>query len=417
MFARLFNTRRTGANGTRREPTLSAEDIAYLDPVRAAHVSEVSASARWALYLMLAVVATAVAWAHWAQVDIVAKADSRVVPDGKEQVIASLEGGILRELLVREGQAVQAGDRLALLDPTRFEAQQAESQTKRLALLATIARLVAESQGRALVFPPEVMAARGLVEGETENHRARQTSLQEAVALNQRSIELLKRELAVAEGMSTKGLMSEVEVMRVRRQINDLSLQMQERGNRFRQDASSELVRVRTELRVLEEQLVVRDDQLARTVLTSPVKGIVKNIRQNTLGGVVGAGASILEIVPVGSRVRVEARIKPADIGFVKVGHPVTVKLSAYEYTLYGGLAGTVESLSPDALVDPERNAEGSYYRALISADATALQNASGRLQVLPGMLGVAEVRTGQRSVLEFLLRPLLKSQEAFRER
>ncbi len=301
---------------TRPEPALHADDVAYLDPVRAAHVTEAAPAATLAIWLMLAAVACAVGWAAWAHVDIVAKADSRVVPDGKEQVIASLEGGILRELHVREGQAVQAGTRLALLDPTRFEAQQAESHTKRLSLQATIARLSAESTGRPLQFPPEVAALKHLVDGETENWRARQTSLNEAVALNQRSIELLKRELAVAETMASKGLMSEVEVMRVRRQINELNLQMQERGNRFRQDASSELVRARTELRLLEDQLVVRDDQLRRTVLESPVAGIVKSIKVNTLGGIVAPGAPVMEIVPVGSRVLVEARVRPADIGF-----------------------------------------------------------------------------------------------------
>ena len=401
----------------RTEPALHADDVAYLDPVRAAHVTEAAPAATLAIWLMLAAVACAVGWAAWAHVDIVAKAESRVVPDGKEQVIASLEGGILRELHVREGQAVQPGTKLALLDPTRFEAQQAESHTKRLSLQATIARLSAESTGRPLQFPPEVSAIKHLVDGETENWRARQTSLNEAVALNQRSIELLKRELAVAETMSGKGLMSEVEVMRVRRQINELNLQMQERGNRFRQDASSELVRARTELRLLEDQLVVRDDQLRRTVLKSPVAGIVKSIKVNTLGGVVAPGAPLIEIVPVGTRVLVEARVRPADIGFVKVGQPVTVKLSAYEYTIYGGLTGEVQSISPDVLVDTERGGEGSYYKALVRAEASTLMKGDKPLQVIPGMNGVAEIRTGQRSVLAYLLRPMLKSQEAFRER
>ena len=392
-------------------------DVAYLDPLRAAQVSEAAPGATWAIYLMLLLVACAIAWASVAQVDIIAKADARIVPDGKEQVIASLEGGILRELLVREGQQVAKGAELASLDPTRVEAQQAEGQTKRLSLRGAVVRLQAEATGRALSFPAELKAARAVVEGETESYQARQTALNEAVAINRRSIDLLKRELGMAEAMSAKGLMSEVEVMRVRRQVNELSLQTQERINRFRQEASAELVRVRTELSMLEEQMVVRDDVLRRTVLKSPVDGIVKSIKNHTVGGVIAPGAPVMEIVPVGKQVRVEARVRPSDIGFVKVGQEVKIKLSAYEFTVYGGLTGAVQSIGPDAVVDLERGGEGSHYRAMVTADLSSLQSAGKKLDVLPGMTGVAEIRTGQRSVLGFLLRPMMKTQEAFRER
>ena len=403
--------------GRHRGSSLRAGDVAYLDPVRAAHVIEPAPAATAAIYLMLLIVASAIGWAWLAQVDIIAKADARVVPAGREQVIASLEGGILRELLVREGQTVEVGADLALLDPTRVEAQQAEGQAKRQALMGAVARLQAEAGGKPLRFPPELAGVRSIVEGETESYQARARALAEAVEINRRSIGLLQKELAVAEAMSGKGLMSEVEVMRVRRQVNELSLQTQERINRFRQEASAELVRVRTELSMVEEQMVVRDDVLRRTVLKSPVKGIVKSIKANTTGGVIAAGAPVMEIVPVGEAVLVEARVKPADIGFVKVGQEVKIKLSAYEYTVYGGLAGTVLSISPDAITDAAAPGEGSFYRARVRADATGLMSKDKPLQVLPGMTGVAEIRTGQRSVLAFVLRPMMKSQEAFRER
>jgi len=281
-----------------------------------------------------------------------------------------------------------------------------------------VARLQAEATGKPLVFPREVAEAKAVVEGETEAYQARQRALSEAVEINQRSIGLLKRELAVAEAMSAKGLMSEVEVMRVRRQVNDLSLQMQERVNRFRQDASSELVKARTELAMIEEQMVVRDDALRRTTLTSPVRGIVKTIKANTIGGVVAPGSPVMELLPIGSRVLVEARVPPAEIGFVKVGQAVEIKLSSYDYTAYGGLKGTVQSISPDALGDADRaNGEGTYYRALIRAERSTLKAGGKTLSVLPGMTGSVEIRTGERSVLGFLLRPMMKSREAFRER
>jgi membrane fusion protein, adhesin transport system len=149
------------------------------------------------------------------------------------------------------------------------------------------------------------------------------------------------------------------------------------------------------------------------------VKGVVKTIKANTVGGVVGPGAPVMELLPIGPRVLVEARIKPADIGFVRPGQEVKVKLSSYEYTVYGALQGTVVSISPDAMGDPDKAAlpEGTWYRALVRADPSTLQAKDKPLAVLPGMTGQVEIRTGQRSVLGFLLRPMMKSQEAFRER
>jgi adhesin transport system membrane fusion protein len=403
----------------RAAPRIEAGDIGYLSPVRGAQVVEPAPAAMWSVYLMIAALGAALGWAALAEVDIVAKASARVVPDGREQLIASLEGGILRQLHVREGQQVDKGQALALIDPTRFEAQQAEGEKRRLALAGAQARLQAEAFGRGLKFPPDL--PEGVKAAESENFEARRRSLDEAVETHRRSIGLLRKELEVADRMSGKGLMSEVEVMRVRRQVNDLELQVQERINRLRQEASSELVRVRNEIALLDEQMVIRNDALERTTLTSPVRGIVKQIRANTLGGVVGPGAPLMEIVPLGERVLIEARIKPADIGFVRVGQPVEVKLATYDYTIFGGVKGRVLSISPDALGDPDRAAlpEGTWYRALVRAEPGALPRGSDgkALDVVPGMTGTAEIRTGERSVLRFLLRPLVKSQEAFRER
>ncbi|MBT9525816.1 MAG: HlyD family type I secretion periplasmic adaptor subunit [Rhizobacter sp.] len=393
-------------------------DMAYMADVRAAMVVEATPGTTWALYLMAIILISAIAWASIARVDEITRADARVIPDGKEQVIASLEGGILRELHVREGQTVHEGQELAQLDPTRFESQQNEGQAKRIAIMATIARLTAEANGRALNFPKEVADMPGIVEGETDAYNARKHALDEALQTNARNVVLLMKELGVSEAMSAKGLMSEVEVMRLRRQVNDLQLQSRERTNKFRQDASTDLVRVQTELSLLDEQLAGRADVLRRTVLTSPVRGLVKNIRTNTIGGVVAPGAPMMEIVPIGSRVLVEARIKPRDIGFVRVGQKAEVKLAAYDYTTYGGLQGKIEYISPDALGDTDRAAaDATYYRVMLRSDRSTLKEKGKPLPILPGMTGQVEVRTGERSVLSFILRPMLKSKEAFRER
>ena len=394
-------------------------DDAFMTGVRAAQITEASPHISLILYLMAAVVASAIAWAALSRVDEVTKADARVVPEGHEQVIASLEGGILHELYVHEGEQVAEGQDLAELDPTRFKAQQAEGETKRIALKAQIARLSAESTGRPLVFPDEVLAARQVADSEQDSYAARKHALEDAVSSNQRGIDMLRRELVMSEAMSAKGLLSEVEVLHLRRQINDMALQSSDRVNRFRQDAASELSKLQTDLAQLVEQQAGRQDVLARTVIKSPVHGLVKNIRSNTLGGVVGPGAPIMEIVPLGEHTLIEARVKPGEIGFLQVGQLAKIKLTAYDSTIYGALDGRIDSISPDALGDPDRGGttDPTYYRVMLRVDANTLHEKGKTLPVLPGMTGSAEVRIGERSVLNFLLRPMLKSKEAFRER
>jgi len=401
---------------------LRPSDISFLSPLQQAQQHEPAHVATWAVYLMLAALVAAVAWAALARVDRIIRAESRVIPVGREQVIASLEGGILRELKVREGEAVSAGQALALLDPTRVEAQQNEGRLRRLAMLATVVRLQAEASDRPLQFPKDLDEMPQVTRSERDSYDARRRALNDAVASSQRNVALVEKELAMAQTMSAKGLLSEVEVMRLRRQVNDLNLVTKERMNRFRQDASAELVKAQTELTMQGEQQVVRDDILKRTTLTSPVRGLVKNIRMNTLGGVVSAGAPVMEIVPVDEQVLVELRVKPRDIGFVRVGQAVEIKLSAYDFSVYGSLHGTVDTLSPDAIGDSDRNqpasgADSGWYRALVRADASKLKAGGKPLTVLPGMVGTAEIRTGQRTVLSFILRPMMKATEAFTER
>jgi adhesin transport system membrane fusion protein len=408
----LFGRDKSLAGGGRIEPG----DAAYMSSVNAAQIVEITPHVRWALYLMVSAVLVALVWAALAHVDVITRAEAKVIPEAREQVIASLEGGILRELMVHEGEAVEAGQPLARLDPTRFEAQESEGHAKRIALEGTIARLQAEATGHALRFPPEVEAVPAVAQAESAAYDAQQRSLQDAVAANNRSVALVAHELQMSQAMAAKGLLSDVEVMRLQREVNDLRLQSEDRINRFRQDASTELARVRSDLAQLLEEQVVRQDQLKRTLLRSPVRGLVKNIRANTVGGVVAGGAPIMEIVPLGPRVLIEAHVSPSDIGFVRVGQQAVIKLSAYEYNLYGGLKGTVEYISPDALNDTERPG-GTYYRALVRADSSSLRAHGEALPVIPGMTATVEINTQQRTVLSFLMTPLLKSREAFQER
>ena len=398
---------------TQRPPQKA--DTAYLSPLRAAQVVDATPRTSWALYLMALVMITAAIWASFTRVDEITRADARVVPDGREQVIASLEGGILRELQVREGMQVEAGQDLAQIDPTRFESQQNEGQAKRLAVKATIARLAAEATGGALKFPADVVAAPGMVEAETASFNARKRSLSEAVGSTHRSVALLQRELDMAQRMSDQGLMSNVEVMRLRRQVNDLELQAQERTNRFRQDASTDLVRVQTEMAQINEQITGRADVLRRTVLKSPVRGLVKNIRIATIGGVIAPGAPVMEIVPIGNRILIEARIKPSAIGFVRVGQHVEVKLSAYDFSIYGGLEASVETITADSITNEKGE---SFYLVRVRTATNSMGSVDKQLTIIPGMLATVHIRTGKKSVLGYLLKPVIKAKyDALRER
>lgn len=388
-----------------------------MSALAAAQADEPLPRVTWVLYLLLAALAVAVTWAALADVDQVSRSEGRIVPDAREQVIASAEVGILRELLVREGDRVTQGQVLAKLDPTRVEAQQSEGQIKRLALQATIARLTAEATGKPLRFPPELAGQAALIEAETSAFDARQRLLDEASASIGRSAGLLAREMRIAQDMAARGLMSDVEVMRLSRQVNELQQQRAERISRFRQDASTELVRLRSELAQQQEQMVVREDALTRTVLTSPVNGLVKNIRANTLGGVITTGAPIMEIVPLTERILVETRIKPAEIGYLRVGQKARIKVGGFDYNVFGGLEGQVEYISPDALGEADKGGEGRYYRALVRAERSTLRYKGQAVEVIPGMTASVEIKTGERSVLSFLLRPMLKTREALQER
>jgi membrane fusion protein, adhesin transport system len=396
---------------------MAQDEGMFMSALAAAQADEPLPRVTWVLYLLLGALVVAMVWASLAEVDQVSLSEGRIVPDAREQVIASAEVGILSELLVREGDRVERGQVLARLDPTRVEAQQNEGQVKRLALLATIARLSAEASGKPLQFPPELKALPALTSAETEAYEARERLLDEAVAGINRSAALVGRELRIAQSMSAKGLMSDVEVMRLSRQVNELQSQRSERISRFRQEASSELVKLRNELAQQQEQLVVRQDALTRTVLTSPVEGLVKNIRANTLGGVVTTGSPIMEIVPLTDEVLVETRIKPAEVGYLRVGQKARIKVGGFDYNVFGGLQGQVEYISPDALGEAEKGADARYYRALIRAEKSTLRYKGKTVQVIPGMTASVEVKIGERSVLSFLLRPMLKTQEAMRER
>jgi membrane fusion protein, adhesin transport system len=331
--------------------------------------------------------------------------------------VQSLEGGIVAELMVKEGQSVEKGQALVRIDATKAQSAYTEGRTKVSALKAAAARLRAEARGTPLEFAPDVLKDAEVVKNERSTYTAKKTALDESVATLKSSQALLKKELAITEPMVEKGLVAEVEVLRMRRQVFDLELQTQERVNKYRSEAAVELAKVESELGQSSGVLTARADQVKRTVIGASVRGTVKNIKINTVGGVVQPGQDIMEIVPTDDKLLVEAKIRPHDVAFLRPGLPATVKISAYDYAIYGGLQGTIELISPDTMREERKTEDDTYYRVLVRTDSSTMMAAGKELPIMPGMTATVEIKTGQKTVLDYLLKPIFKVREAMRER
>ena len=370
-----------------------------------------------ASFFSLLIIVVLLVWSRFAEIEQITKGVGEVVPSSRIQVIQSLEGGILSELKVKEGMPVAQGDALVVIDPTRAESSFAEMNKRRQALLATVARLQAEGQGRELKFPPELSAAHDLLENERATFASRQRALHESVASLQKSINLISEELSITEPMVKRGLVPEVEALRLRRQLNEMKLQVTDRVNRYRADASTELLKVQAELSQVEEVTGARRDMMERTTLKAPLRGIVKNIRINTVGGVIQPGADIMEIVPLVGGLRIEAKVSPADVAFLKPGVRAVVKLTAYDYTQYGVLEGVVESVSPDTLRDERKANEQPFYRVVVQTESETLSKNGHTLPILPGMQASVDIVTGHRTLWTYFMKPIVRVQEAFHEK
>ena len=378
--------------------------------------------------LMLLVVAGFIGWAATAELEEVTRGQGRVVPSSKEQVIQILDPGILSELLVREGDAVEKDQVLLRVDDTRASASFRELESKTFSLEAGAERLRAEAYGGKLSFSDKLRkAAPEVVRRETEAYGARRRALEESVAGLRSGVALLDREITITEPMVGRGLVSEVELLRLKRQRNDLTLQITDRRNKFSADAAADLSKFEAELSQARETLTTRADVFRRTEIRSPMKGTIKSIRVNTIGGVVQAGQEIMVIVPTEDTLVVEAYVRPADVAFIHPGQAAVVKISAYDYAIYGGLDGTVENISPDTVRDERRagtpvadvtDESGSYYRVLVRTKTNTLLNKNGKeLPIIPGMTASVELLTGHKTVLQYLVKPINRAAEALRER
>lgn len=371
-------------------------------------------AARPILWACAAVVAGFVAWAAWAQVDEVARGDGRVVPNSRVQVIQSLEGGILRDLLVREGDVVEAGQPLVQLDSTRFQSSALESGTQVTALTAAIARLEAEVLGKStLDFPASIPAGDPVIASERSLFLARRRNLNTAVEALSQEIAYARRQLAMVEPLAARGVVSEVEALRLGKDIAALTGRQSEIRNTYMQEAYAELAAKKAELAAQTQIFNQRQDQLERTRLTSPVRARVNDVMITTRGGVVQPGEAIMQLTPVDDQLLVEARILPRDVAFLRPGMKARVKITAYDYTVYGDLPATVEQISEDTLEEDTPRGKVAYYSVLVRTERSFLRRGSETLPIRPGMVAEVDVQSGRRSVLSYLLRPLLKARLA----
>ncbi len=398
------------------------------------------------------------AWASWASLEEVTRGAGRVIPSRQVQVVQHLEGGIVSEILVSEGDTVEEGQVLMRIDNVRAASDYREKRSRYLGVLAAIARLEAEIEEKAITFPPEVLAeAREVAESEVALFNSRQEKLQTDLEILRRQAEqrerelaelqsrlaqareshrLVKEELDLTRRLARQRLVSKTDLLRLERQANDLKGEIEQTRlaiarvesavreayqrienaySKFRSDALRELSNLQSELAGLEQIVLAGEDRVRRTELRSPVRGIVKKIYINTRGGVVAPGERLVEVVPLEDTLLIEASIRPADIAFIRPGQPATVKITAYDYSIYGGLEGRVEHISADTITDDRGE---SFYLIRVRTDRNYLGTKEEPLAIIPGMTAEVDILTGRKTVLDYLLKPVLEARyNALRER
>ncbi|UCL88442.1 HlyD family type I secretion periplasmic adaptor subunit [Pseudomonas sp. HS-18] len=429
-----------------------------LPEVSKALIEDAPRVVRLTIWILIGFVAFLLLWAHFAQIDEVTRGEGKAIPSSKVQKIQNLEGGIVSQIFVHEGQVVQAGEQLMRLDPTRFQSNVGETEADRLAMFLRVERLSAEVEERALNIPDDVRAK---VPGQASSEEAlfhsrqqqlkdetdglqqqlvqKQQELREFVskqAQYRNSLNLLRQEISMSEPLVAQGAMSQVELLRLKRgevenrgqldattlaipraeaAVKEVERKVAETRSRFRSDALKELNEARTELSKATATGKALEDRVSRTLVTSPVRGIVKQLLVNTIGGVIQPGSDLIEIVPLDDTLLVEARIRPQDIAFLRPGQHAMVKFTAYDYTIYGGLPADLEQIGADTVTDEDGN---SFYLIKLRTRKSHLGSDDKPLLIIPGMIATVDIMTGKKSILSYLLKPILRAKaEALRER
>lgn len=364
------------------------------------------------LWTLVAAIAAAGVWAKMYRIDEVTRASGAVIASSRVQVIQAVDGGVLESLKVREGDIVKQGQVIAMLNQTRVAAGLKELDAKVAALRAQDARLKAEVTGASAIrFPPEVLQYPELVAVQRALFMQKRQSLQEELHTLEVAVRLAREDAALVEGLAKSGDVSKSDLIKARRALNEAEAQLINRRNKYYQDARAEMAKGEDDIGQNDQVRTQRAQQLADSVFKAPVDGVVKNVRVTTQGGVLRAGDELMQIVPLDDELIVEAKVRPADIAAIRAGLPANIRFDPYDYTIYGSVAGRVTYVSADTLEEDSKNGRQAYYRVHVATPAKPVKTQTGRtLDVLPGMTAQIDIRTGERSVLDYLLKPLRKT-------
>lgn len=370
------------------------------------------------IWLVAATVVAFVTWAAFAWVDEIVRAPGDVVSQSRPQIVQNLEGGILAELFVKEGDVVKPGDVLARLQDTKFQTQVDDLAEQIDALEIRRLRLEAEMAGQFEFMVPADLAAGNetIVASEQALLSARQSDFRSRAEGARAVMDQANTELGLLENMLEKKIVALIEVTRARKAKSDSEARYNEIVTQMKLDRAGTFSDTLKELGTLRQNLKISQDQLDRTVLVSPMRGIVNNLSVTTIGGVVRPGEEIFQIIPLDDQLFVEAKVPPEDIANIKPGQQATVKLTAYDYTIYGSLKGEVQYISADTFKDERQRDGAPHYRVTLRVDTQNLTARQANLQIRPGMQAEVELQTGGKTILDYLLKPLYKSREAFRE-
>ena len=345
------------------------------------------------------------------EIDQVAHASAQLVVLSRTQLIQSPDGGVLTQLHVHEGDSVKAGQLLVTLQKERAQAAVDDSQAKVAALRITVSRLQSEAYGKPLHFAPELEQYREYILNQTELFRKRQAAYKDDINALSGMLLLAQEELNINKKLEAAGDVSRAEILRLERSVADIKAQMSSKRNKYLQDAQAEMTKAQEDLNTQMEQLRDRSQILEHTELTAPVAGIVNNIKVNTVGGVLRAGDTVMELLPTDDRLIAEAKVSTTDISSIEIGQAARIKLDAYDASIYGSMSGKVFYISPDVLTEETRQGTNLYYRVRIRIEGTEFHGAKAQdIKLLPGLTASVDIKARKRTILSYLTKPLTKT-------
>ena len=365
---------------------------------------------RLSIWIALIGIVTLIVWASFAKIDQVTRATATVIASVRTQEIQASEGGVLTELAVTEGEDVKAGQLLVVLEEERAKAALDNSASKTAALTAKLARLNAEIFEKPLVFPEGVQQYPEYVQNQRALYNRRRQAINEEVSSLEKMLVLARQELRMNEPLLEYGDVSQADVIKLSRQVADIEAQINNKRNKYFEEAQAEMTKAQEELDTELEQLRDRAQVLEEKRLMAPTEGKIKNINVTTIGGVVKPGEIIMQILPTSSDLVIDAKISPADIAYVKEGQEATVKLDAYDYSIFGAMKGTVNYISPDTLMEQTPKGEEPYYRVLIVINGAEFAGRGDEIVIKPGMTASIDIKAMERTVLSYLTKPITKT-------